>query len=285
MSPGCNWMENEEEWQCNSISLQSPDPELAKLNPTEVLSLCLYKVYGNINPDLFTNLTSLKVLLLLETEFKTFKFKSNTLQSLQLIRNKFPRGSNIKNCCYKLEKLTLKNNTGISLKHEVLSSFKRLRSLDLILQKVKHINKHIFKGLTKLKKLSIVNCSTETIAEDAFRDLSHLQELYIEDNSLRHIHPKAFEPLKQLTSLSIYSNRLPPLPLTTFSEQKRLTQIGLPTNTWKSITVEDVPYMFPRLNFFSYMGGWKTEEDKINTKSNVFTKLTKLLLKRDENIN
>ncbi|CAG9831707.1 unnamed protein product [Diabrotica balteata] len=285
ISPGCKFLEEEEQWECYSISVKSPDPELAKLNSTEVFSLALYNVNGNMSSDLLTNFTSLKVLLLLEDEFKSFKLKSNTIQSLSLIRNKFPKGSNIKNCCYRLEKLILKNNTGPSLKHEVLSSFKRLRSLDLISQKTKHINKHIFKGLTKLKKLSIVNCSTQNIAEDAFRDLSHLQELYIEDNSLRNIHPKALEPLKQLTSLSIYGESLPPLPLNMFSEQKRLMQIGLPTNTWKSINVEKVPAMFPRLNFFSYMGGWKTEEDKQNTKSNVFTKLTKLLLKRDEYVN
>lgn len=242
-------------WACNNITLSRDNPDLQTVNTTHLRGFGFYFSQGQVDSTLLKNFTELKNFFIDVSKLDRFEFKSDSLKNFLFARTEVPQGSNFANCCIALEKLIVKSSKGLELEHEGFTGLKRLKSLYIKDQNIKHITRNTFIGLCKLKQLSLINNSIDTIQEDSFVDLVNLRELYIEDNTLKSIHQKAFEPLSHLRSLTVYGNNLEPLPLWMFKNQNKLREIGLPFKTWTDIDIEKFPMMFPELGFFSYKSG------------------------------
>ncbi|XP_057662390.1 reticulon-4 receptor-like isoform X1 [Diorhabda carinulata] len=268
-------------WGCSNVTLSPTDLEktvkFRMVNPKNVTVLWFQNNTGGFDSNVFQNFTQVKALYIVENVFETFNLNFTNIERLWMVRTTLPSDTTFANCCPRLERLFLKSNEGLNFELTGFRGMSRLHHLNLKLQKLKHVTRNTFRGLSRLKTLTLVHCGIESIAEGSFDDLSNLREIDIEDHNITRIASGVFDSMPKLTSLTIYGDNIPPLSLSMFKNQKKLMQIGLPLNTWRVVDVEQIPTMFPRLNFFSHIGTWDNEQDKFDLNKRVFRRLSELL--------
>ncbi|KAG5891409.1 hypothetical protein JTB14_031476 [Gonioctena quinquepunctata] len=226
-------------WFCsNTPFIQGNFVKLSDLNTTDIHVLEFINFEGSFDASITSAFEGLRSVSVLYSSLDRFEPESKSLDHLQLYHNIFSGSTKLVNCCPNLEKLVIKNNSGLNLETEAFTELTKLKKLYLTNQSIPHVTRDTFKGLRSLKKLSLINTSTQSIAADAFHDLTKLKELYIQDNTLEAIDVNALNTLRKLNSLTIYGEKLKALSLEMFSEQRGLREIGLPLDTWREIDVE-----------------------------------------------
>lgn len=262
---------------CHNVTLnQNTLHQLTDFKAEDVEVVGFLDIDIELNTEVLKSLTSLKSLMLHNSRVSVFKPESSLLLNLQVHHTAFPNNSNFDDCCKNLNKLYLKNCTGIYLENSVFTKLKRLQQLQLSRMHIEHLSRDIFRGLRSLKKLRISNTNFTKLDHDSFADLTKLTELSIEENEIEDIDNDIFKPLRKLRVLTIHAKKLKAMPIKMFKGLRNLTNLGLPLATWREMDVEQIPELFPHLVSYSYTEEW--EEKDADIYRPLFIKLSKLLI-------
>lgn len=233
----------------------------------------------DLDENVFKKLKNMNSLMVYRSKLKVFRPESLVLNNFQVHHSSFPDNSTFDNCCRNLNKLLLKNNTGLHLKGSAFTKLTRLQQLKLSYMPVEYITKDLLKGLTSLKMLKLHSLSFKRIDSDAFEDLPKLKEMSIEEHEIEEINTDIFKTLRNLKVLTIYAKKLKPIPLDALRELSHLRELGLPLKTWKEMDVDQIPLVFPKLTSFSYTEDWEAKDDYIYKP--LFRKITTVLLNKN----
>lgn len=107
--------------------------------------------------------------------------------------------------------------------------------------KVKEINKEMFKGLDRMQRLFIDHNHIEFINPEAFYGLTNLELVHLEGNHLQQLHPDTFITLRHsqvfkvssVRTIHLSDNILTTLPADIFSGCSQLENLFLHSNPWE----------------------------------------------------
>ena len=106
--------------------------------------------------------------------------------------------------------------------------------------KVKEINKEMFKGLERIQRLFIDHNNIEFISPEAFYGLTNLELVHLEGNHLQQLHPDTFITqrhyqvfkVSSVRTIHLSDNILTTLPADIFSGCSHLENLFLHGNPW-----------------------------------------------------
>ncbi|CAL4065426.1 unnamed protein product [Meganyctiphanes norvegica] len=201
----------------------------------------------NLHGDAFTNLPSLKGLILKEVrhleEFPSLNGTGN-LEHLRIDRAalKFIP----KNLCQytpKLKSLFVHNNDIQEVPE--LTECRQLKLIDMSNNAMTSLGHGSFSEMSQLRDLLLSHNQIAYIPHDAFLGLKDLQILNLEFNQITEIQPGTFEPLVGLKDINLGNNQFPVLPL---PEDGLRELLSIKVHNNPNLRVFPEPHLFPNVH-------------------------------------
>ena len=222
---------------------------------------------SNLSSDVFTNLTSLKMISLTGNFLKSlpvglFQYLSNLtelfldknhlttlhtnllkglhkLKVLNVARNEIkviPK--HLLHDLLSLNKLYLNYNNLSTLPRELLNSLRNLTRFYVSHNELKVLPISIFRNLKRLNNLGLSYNKIDALDENALNETIKLKKLWFRYNSLKHLSGKVFNALQDLVYLNLCGNKLLALPYDLFWGLNKLEMLCLGSNKIQFIHFE-----------------------------------------------
>jgi Leucine-rich repeat (LRR) protein len=117
-------------------------------------------------------------------------------------------------------------------------TFSNLKTLLIVQQSIKFVERSDFVDLTQLERLGLNKNQIEFLPEDVFWDLPNLKELWLRDNKIKKLPENIFKNLKKLKFIGLHDNKIDHLPKDLFANNLEIELIWAADNPLKTIDVD-----------------------------------------------
>ncbi|KAL9696305.1 hypothetical protein quinque_015590 [Culex quinquefasciatus] len=141
---------------------------------------------------------------------------------------------------FQLERLYLRNNTLTSIEYGALDSLRRLRYLDLSVNRLSTLNEQLFRSLAELDELHLGDNQIENLGPNVFSSLRKLRVLDLSDNPLGTLQKDVFQPNLSVSMINLKSCGLSRIEANTFRGLQNLNELNLEDNRLRADDVRQI---------------------------------------------